>query len=412
MENNNLYLQMLDEAYYGKTPDLLKIEKKIGEIRQKYNSNPSKVNSAKEREELEELFCKAFGFEGCQITVDMTGLQNACTIPISLTDLGSSDKLITTSSSGVKFKKEAKAYVFITITKGLLFSFDYSDGEITAIIMHEIGHNFQSALSPDNRTIRNVNNILLWIFNPITVTLHGPLRDKYSHLIQRMRSDNPGVVNAYYGFKNIVMTIAGIGYTALRIMSNFSMLMNPIAVLSRIPQTVLQNLYGSLLSFIPLKYRDESIADAFSSAYGYGPELASAFQKMKRASNGMIADKIYRDSFVGAYFDLMTIPDKIISNIFDPHPNTIARLYNQYDMLEKELLNGNLNPKMRAQVKKDLEGVREMMDAFLDMEDQGYFFSNALDKTLLDFCNGDIRNTFARKTASDFDKIDKQYRDA
>lgn len=25
---NNLYLQMLDEAYYGKTPDLLKIEKK------------------------------------------------------------------------------------------------------------------------------------------------------------------------------------------------------------------------------------------------------------------------------------------------------------------------------------------------------------------------------------------------
>ena len=50
MENNNLYLQMLDEAYYGKTPDLLEIEKKIGEIRQKYKPNPSKVNSARERE--------------------------------------------------------------------------------------------------------------------------------------------------------------------------------------------------------------------------------------------------------------------------------------------------------------------------------------------------------------------------
>lgn len=409
---NNLYLQMLDEAYYGKTPDLLKIEKKIGEIRQKYSHNPSKVNTSKEREELEKLFCETFGFEECQFTVDMSGLPNACTIPISITDFGSSDKLISTSSSGIKFKKEAKAYVFITITKGLLFSFDYTDGEIVAVLMHEVGHNFQGALSPNNRTIRNVYNIIAWIFSPIEVILYVPLRDKYSHLIKRVRSDNPDIVNAYYGFKNIVMTIAGAGFTVLGIIANFSMLMNPIAVLSKIPQRILKKIYGSLFSFIPLKYRDESIADAFSSAYGYGPELASAFQKMKRASNGIIADKIYRDSFVGAYFDLMTIPYKIISNIFDPHPNTIARLYNQYDLLEKELLNGNLNPKMRAQVKKDLEGIKEMMDAFLDMEDQGYFFSNALDKVLLDFCNGDIRNVFARKTASDFDKIDKMYRDA
>lgn len=389
---------------------LLKIEKKIGEIREKYRSSPTKVNTSKEARELEELFCKAFGFECCQFTVDMSSLHNACTLPISIADFGKTDRLVQSSASGLKFKKEAKAYVFITVTKGLFFSSEYTDGEVMAIIMHEVGHNFQHVLSPSSRTIRNVNNVLLWVFNPISMTMYGPLRDKYSHIIGKIREDSPGMVNAWYTMKSIVGTITGVGYTILRIMSNFSMLMNPLASFAQLPEALLRNMIGSLVSFLPLKYKDESISDAFSSAYGYGPELSTAFEKMKRNSNGMVADQIYRDSIVGAYFDLCLIPNKIIADIVDPHPNTVARIYSQYELLEKELMNGSLNPRMKAQIKDDMKSIKQTLEAYVDLEDQGYLFSNAIDKALIDYCKGDIRNGFANRVGSEFDSVDKSLR--
>lgn len=407
---DNIYMQILDEAYYGKNADLLAIEKKIGEIRMKYRATPNKVNSSKEVSELEELFCKAFGFAECQFTVDMSGLHNACTIPVSITDMGKTDSMITTSASGIKFKKEANAYMFITVTKGLLFSSEYTDGEIVAVIMHEVGHNFQGALAPSMRTTRNINNILLWIFNPISMLFYGPMKGKYTNLVNKLRSDNAGMVNAWYGFKNVVTTIAGIGYTAYSIFSNICLMMNPIGVIPALIKKIPSQVLGSIINFLPLGYRDETVADSFSTAYGYGPELSSAFQKMKRADGGMVSDKIFRDSFVGAYFDLCMLPFKIMSNCFDPHPNTIARLNNQYEMLEKELLKADLKPKMKAQIRKDLKDIGETMDAFLDAEDQGYFFSNALDRAMLDMCGGDIRKGFGKNTPAEFDMIDKMYR--
>ncbi len=53
---------IVTEAYYGKTAEIKKIEDKVGEIRTRYATDQMKANTAKEKEELEDLFCDAFGF--------------------------------------------------------------------------------------------------------------------------------------------------------------------------------------------------------------------------------------------------------------------------------------------------------------------------------------------------------------
>lgn len=120
---NDYDLMFLNEAYYGKTNGMLEIEKKVGEIRKKYFSSQTKVNTSPEIRELEKLLCDEFGFEDCQFYIDMSALHNAYTIPVSVADIGHKrDKLVTSSADGLKYKKEAKAYIFISVTRGLFFS--------------------------------------------------------------------------------------------------------------------------------------------------------------------------------------------------------------------------------------------------------------------------------------------------
>lgn len=411
---NNLFLQMLNEAYYGKTQDILKIEEKIGEIRKKYKSSQHKVNSSKEVKELEAMLCKEFGFADLQFTIQMVPLHNAMTIPISIADISQKRAtLISTSNNGIRYKPEAKAYIVVSVTRGLFFSFEYTDGEIAALIMHEIGHNFQSVISnPITRTVRSINNIIRWCLVPFLILAVGPLRDKWMYLINQLRTKSPEVVNAFDGCSIFAVTIASLGIGIKQIFGNALMMLNPLAGFAKLPITILKSLKNNTNLLLPLSYRDEVIADEFSTAYGYGPELASALTKIKRNSGGAITTQIYRDSILGPYFDLCMIPEKLISNIFDAHPNTVARMRDQYDMLEKELLNGDLKPSMKAQIKKDMKEIKALLDAFTDFEEAGFFFSNAIDKVFLKFFKGDIRNIFAAGVTDDFDKIDKTYRDA
>ncbi len=410
---NEYDLMFLNEAYYGKTNGMLEIEKKVGEIRKKYFSSQTKVNTSPEIRELEKLLCDEFGFEDCQFYIDMSALHNAYTIPVSVADIGHKrDKLVTSSADGLKYKKEAKAYIFISVTRGLFFSYAYTDGEITALIMHEVGHNFQSVISnPVCRTVRTVNNVLRWVMIPFLCVATGPLRDKFMHLIKEVRNNASWAVEGFNALQVIVMTVAGIWITFGRIFTNIMSMLNPLGSLAKMPIKMLLSLKSQSNFFLPLSYRDESVADNFSTAYGYGPELSTALNKMKQNSGGMIADQMFRDSLFGAYFDLVSLPDKVITNIFDPHPNTIARMKEQYEMLEKELLNSSLKPSMKAQIKKDMKDIEKTMEAFTEFEDGGYFFSNLLDKFLLKFVKGDIRSMLSKGTEEELDKIDKMYRD-
>lgn len=402
------YYTLLSEAYIGKTQETLKIEQKIEEIRNKYSTKQMKINTAPEREQLEDLFCEAFGFACCSIMCKPSPLYNVCTIPVSsiIFDFKDYNSYLDISNKKIKYKKSANVYVIIQITKGLLFSDQFTAGEVTAILLHEVGHNFQTAISGKAKSLNMINKIFNVILSPILLIAHpsvGPFRNQYVELIKKVNKDWKGAADAYWAVNNFLTTIVGIGIGALGFLSNISMMMNPIAVLQQIPQKILNKLNLDII-FLPSGIKGEAVSDAFATMYGYGPELASALKKIEKASGGYLPDQITRDTFLGTYFDLITLPNKIIFNIFDPHPNTIARLKSQYDYINEELSKGDYNPKMKKELQKQLKEIDATMNKFLDAEDSGFFFSNQYDKVMLMMFGGDLRSGLAKGTNEEIDQ--------
>ena len=414
-EANTKMLHALDEAYYGKTDEIRKIEKKIGEIREKYQTQPMKVHTSSEMRQLEDLFCDAFGFECCSIHIDPNPSYNACTIPVSnsVFDFRDFSKyIVADKKKGFKYKKEANVYLIINITKGLMFSSVFTDAEVTAIILHEVGHNFQNALSGRLRALSMPGKIINAILGPIIMIMvpeAGPFRNAYIDLIKKIEKDYKVLANAYFSVKDFVTTVLAIGIGILGIIGNISILFNPIAVIKQIPQHILSHLNISELLDLPSGIKGESLADNFVSTYGYGPELTEALSKMHKLSGGYTPDQVMRDmGIIGAYFDLLMLPDKIIANIFDPHPNTIARLNDQYLYLKEELTKNENNPKMKKELQSQLNEIQKSMDKFVDAEEAGFFFSNRYDKALLMLCGGDPRLTAKRINNEEIDAAEKK----
>lgn len=90
---------------------------------------------------------------------------NAWTHPIDfyLDTSMNMQNLVVTSSKGYRFKPEAKVSTDIAITSKLLFDPNFTDGEILAILLHEIGHNFESVMNQNLCTFSQLYSFLIFM---------------------------------------------------------------------------------------------------------------------------------------------------------------------------------------------------------------------------------------------------------
>lgn len=402
---------VIHEVFFGKTKEIQAIEKKIGEIRSKYQTNQMKANTSKEKADLEDMLCDAFGFKCCSLHIDPTPSYNAYTYPISSSvfDFRDFRKLIVSKNGvGVKYKPEANIYLIVAVTKGLMFSSLFSDAEVTALILHEIGHNFQTAMSGKCRNLNMINKAFNLLLAPIIILTNpqsGPFRNNYIDFIKKIEKDFTGFADCYWMIKNLVITALSIGVGALMFISNITVMMNPLAVIQSIPREIMSRLNIDLL-FLPAGVKSEIVSDAFATAYGYGAELSSGLSKIERTSGGVTPNQLIRDiPFIGSYFDLLNLPSKLICNVFDPHPNSIARMKNQLDYAKQELVSKETNPKMKKELQKQISEIERTMDKYLEIEEgDGFMFSKGLDTAMLGAFNGDIRNAMAKGTNQEFDQ--------
>ena len=106
-----------NEAYFGKTKDLLEIENLIQDLRDKYgtgrdvstlNIGFGEVESDPLWKKIQNLFCDEFGFTSCYMTMTRTVSPNAWTYPISFetskANTALSDVVIKKNGVGIKYK--------------------------------------------------------------------------------------------------------------------------------------------------------------------------------------------------------------------------------------------------------------------------------------------------------------------
>ena len=146
--------QVVNEAYVGKTPTLEEIEKKIGELREniKFSDN---LNRSDQITEINRLFEKQFGMDIFALKVLQTKYIDAYTYSLS-TRLDYAEKyasladMITADmKNGFRFKPGNDAAVVVCISYEFLHNKLWTDAEIMAILLHEIGHNFSGSLYND-----------------------------------------------------------------------------------------------------------------------------------------------------------------------------------------------------------------------------------------------------------------------
>lgn len=165
-------MQPVQEAYFGKSKNLLEAEKIIQDIITRFDVpfekvgkriiDAAKLNSSSENKKLEELFKREFGFGEMVIHWEGTDTANAYTMTRGVMRLIDEDipKLPVQSKSGGYYDPSHNYLCVVNIYAGLI-DMGLTAEEMVSVILHEIGHNFQCT------PINNIAIICDYLWIPI-----------------------------------------------------------------------------------------------------------------------------------------------------------------------------------------------------------------------------------------------------
>lgn len=424
----------LNEAYFGKSKDLLAIEKQLHVVRSKWMaSSKSALDTAYigdftddiETQKLNRLFEKAFNINCFAIQFIPSSMINACTLPISYKgdtggrfDIDKIKKITIVDKNGFKFNKDNELCIVCIMFTGFAFNPKFTDGEILAVILHELGHNFADAIDPKiavNSVIFSNVRLLL----SIMILIMGSVQDKINIIsqipassnkltkqmirIRRLAYENNKPLMSLLNFADGVFGLyKDLVISALYVIDKF----NILSIVSKLSNSAI------MLAIKPTGYRNEKIADRFVTMHGYGVELTSALSKMETSGQGILIKEVIMEiPVIGGIFNMTDSMMSIILNAFDEHPIWPERLEDQLRALEHELNNNKLDPKMKKEIQNQINEIRAQKNKIInDAQTKNPAVDSSWFKKLWFslFADGDIKHKLLRDIDSDIDKgVDK-----
>lgn len=404
----------INEAYFGKSKKVLKIQDCFHKVREKYRDSYMKYNieGSAEWQELKTAFEDAFGFYSVTLILGRSGIPNAFTLPVSCSldrvhEIESKVRL--SKVEGLKFDPKDKFCTLLCIEECMLFDFDYSDAEITAIMLHEIGHNFQ--------TVGYNHMVLLAFINSIFTLLIGLQSGNISSLVlfEPLRRGSLGTINTLQGtaLYNVLDVISKIARYPISLAIKF---LYPLLRIASFAKNVVIAISAPLLAYSITfdGYAGENFADKYPVMLGYGPEFASAMSKLESVMNNIGTFwLINRIPLIGHLFQFLVASVTFIGIAIDPHPEYSARMMNIISTLEHDLNDRRLDPKARNQIKEDLAKVKKNIQNYLDNPmSYGDDVAIGYQKWLIEKFPGygDIRSKMLKDSDIDNDTIDKNFK--
>ena len=361
---------VMTEAYVGKTKRLLEAEKYLKIIVDRCNSTSPRdgasyrsINEMREVEIVENLLKKEFGFKKVILNFYETrseiSLPNACTFPLSfkIETEGSRKK-----SNMEKFMNpdidRSSMTACVNVGVELIRLMDLNEGELLAIILHELGHNDDFSMYYKMARISAPLMRLMAGDVSALVTLL-PIGEPITKFLKELNT-----TLAKIGWLNkLTNTLFRIGLT-LNALSRFvDFLLIPVVnPITMIPAAVAVNM--SLVSGKAAGYKMEEYADSFATKYGYGPELASALHKFDSVPDVKFIKKFDKTpKFMQVLMDLSALNFTIVTHMIDEHPQTITRITNQMRVIEEELnTNTHINPKLKKELQADYDDLKKFVE--------------------------------------------------
>ena len=362
---------IFNEVYIGRIPEIEKIFNVFSDARDTYKKN--KLAGIKKLSIVESHVEYFFGFEKFSLGIEPTNTINAYCYPVT-TSLDSDPYLgMYTDSKGYHFSKHDKLGAICRITSGLFDNDNFTNEEVFAIFLHEIGHNFVNR-SPEIDAMQDAyksmvsTNIIMTVLKDILLgpigLVKGWLDDDYMTIMTSTNFTKKFIISYEKALKKFpFLDITRYGYHAIKskIVGVFNGLVSGIGHITGLNRIVARSNYNQAKAYQKTTKKDnpnayarslERLSDDFVSIYGFAPQLSSALVKMGN-DNYSKNRKIFYIKFIEDTYNLQFE----YINTLGSHPSTSDRVFKMIENLNHELntdktLSTKEKEMLRAQLKE------------------------------------------------------------
>ena len=375
------FIQAINEVYFGRTPGITRCFNAFCDFRSKYVGRGF-INAIRhidiDHDKDLKIFCKEmereFGLDSFSFVIKNDPTLNMYTYPIFFKANRKPKDNVEITKTGYKFKKDIDMSIIIGCTTGFILNEKYSDEQIFAAVLHEVGHNFQEYLNGNVHSLHSaiglvqiisdiinllsgnimvVQNLKTYLFNS------DPSHRALSKWFNSVTSDTDR--NNIYSYFNFVRGILQLPsnlladvilvplYPVLKILSGYVSILNKMSLVGAVVAT-----HG---------YLGEVIADNFASYYGFGEALATALDQME---SGFLSAKLQHIPLIGHIYNFMMLPGDLLLSLGDVHPSNAARAYDVLQSMKYDLQDPSLSPELKKKLATEIEHYEKTMNKIYD----------------------------------------------
>ena len=349
--------ELVTEAYVGKTKECLKLESEFSKLKNQYEKDGgselsravnTNIADSESVRHIEQIISKMFGFRNTYLVIRSNTMVNAMTAPRSTLISNTTKHPGRVVENGKRYYDAEHNYTCYLFMYSEIFH-ELTPAELTACLIHEVGHNF------DNTISAYLFDTLFWAidlaFSGGIMRLFGPEVIFFQQTIGKLL-DKTKIWPALWGVHDLTIKY-------------LSILLGPIgkvSKLSNIAQAVAMNPNPGLL-IGGFRFESEAFADNFAASYGYGPEVISMADKFDRL--GLITNKGFLPEL---WTGLGDGPMCILLMLIDPHPENQTRARMVLDEMKKCSEDRQNPPGLRKAITKNYVECKKAYNKFLQVE--------------------------------------------
>lgn len=348
----------VNETYFGKSKELELIEKSFDKAIQSKN----KIDASSLGIVAKQLQ-KKFGFDNVSLGIDKSPGLNAYTY-IDIADI---KKMKIKTSEGYKALPGNTCSILVVFSPAML-SGVLSGKELTAITLHEIGHQFASKRILNSSSLRYMASYIRGL-------------SELDKIIRIASQETNSIADMFMMIRRVISKLTEDAVFAIKYVINTLILLKDILKTPTLKDTY--NLIGDstksnrIMNYIknfdkvkkPIKVHDleEEMADSFATIYGYGPELASALTKIEASDIDEEFDP-YDNSFYNLYIyiPIYTLLSYICTSDSGIAIQTSRRVYAQLLTLRKEMNDINTDAKTKKRILADIDELEKVYGKYID----------------------------------------------
>lgn len=372
------HVSYVNEAYFGRTENLIKLEKAIGELRATYSFKRD-YTATPEIKKIEKIVKDQFGMDYFSLNIIPQNIPNAFTYTIgSRFDIIKDDKLtkmvVADQKTGYHFRAGNGFVIVVAIYGGVLADPKFTDAEIVAVLLHEIGHNFADVISKDIKVANYEFYETYWavvalraimsLGSTLIADIAGWFDNQNKHQVKvKEKEKEKGKLAGFFAFVNGKITDFAFNWEVFKA-SLFGGLIGSVIGQKQLDKAGKE---GQDYMKKEASRQNEVIADKFAAIYGYGAEQVTALSKLTLTmlpGQEVLSKLPYGNVLLHYSAELGKDNFK-----YDCHPNLIQRANTMIESLKFELTKKNLDPEMRKIIEKQIKEMEFCKKEFMRIRD-------------------------------------------